>query len=158
LRAAGIMDAMRDPMRISPVPGPGRVLVAAILLAVSMAACGAAVPSAVPASEAAAGIDALSTQLFVTNGVTPIGATERRPIVVGDVADIPWLQYLEVSRQVGLDFAGLVGRAGELRVTPIRGRQPDATAYVLVIDGRPVGAWMDAGGGSSGVVPLNGTP
>jgi hypothetical protein len=132
--------------------------VAALALAFVLVACGTTTPSDDPTSGVPAGIDELSAPLLLTNGLTPIGPTQARAVVVGDMADAPWLQYLEVSKAIGLDFGALEGRPAQLRMTPIRGREPDAAAYVLVVDGRAVGAWIGPGGTTSGVLPLNAGP
>jgi hypothetical protein len=131
------------------------VLLAVLAMAATLVACTSA-PTGT--SETGAAVDAISAPLLAANGQVPTGPTSGQPITVGDPAEHPWLLYLEASRAVGLDFAGLVGRSGELRVTPIRGAAPDAAAYVLVVDGVAVGAWVGPGGSSSGVLPISQRP
>ncbi len=79
-------------------------------------------------------------------------------VEVGDLAQPPWLLYLEVSRAIGLDFGALEGRSGELLITPVAAAEADAILVVLLVEGRPVGAWIGPGGSSSGVLALDQHP
>ncbi len=88
-------------------------------------------------------------------GSQAVGPTTTLSIVIGDAAEHPWLLYREVSRRIGLDFGTLEGQTAELQKTPIAPTTDGATAFVLVHDGRVVGAWRDAGPMSSGVLALD---
>jgi hypothetical protein len=77
---------------------------------------------------------------------------------VGDLGEQPWSLYLEVSREAGLDFEALEGRAAELLITPIAGPAADTTLVVLLVEGQAVGAWISPGGTSSGVLPVGKRP
>jgi hypothetical protein len=68
---------------------------------------------------------------------------------------------LEASRKVGLDFRSLVGRNVEMRKTPV-GQAPVegsvVTAYVLIADGAPAGAWLGVSNSVPGILALSERP
>ncbi len=99
-------------------------------------------------------MDPLTAPLLVEHGLTATGASASTLMEVGDPAEQPWSLYLEASRSAGLDFADQAGMVAELRRTPIAGAAADAAVFVLVHDGRVIGAWLSPGGTSSGVRSL----
>jgi hypothetical protein len=103
-------------------------------------------------------VDPVTLELLEAHGLRPAGPTAARQVTVDDPRDLPWALYLEVSRSIGLDFTSLEGQVAELRATRIVGSNPDAAVYVLVHGGRAVGAWVDPGGSSSGVLSLADRP
>jgi hypothetical protein len=126
----------------------------ALVVVVLLAACG---PGAASVQPPIADVDPLAAAVLAEYGHRPTGATTRLDTVVS-VAENGWPLYLEVSREVGLDFAPLAGRQGVLLKTPIEGSAPDAALLVLVVEGRPAGAWISPGGTSSGVLPVTAEP
>jgi hypothetical protein len=139
----------RTPLLVTPL--------LVLALGVALAACGEAAP-AEPATPDFVTVDPVTMELLEVHGLRPAGATASRQVAVGEVDELPWALYLEVSRSIGLDFAALEGEAAELRATRIVGSNPDAAVYVLVHGGRAVGAWVDPGGSSSGVLSLADRP
>jgi hypothetical protein len=134
-------------------------LVAALLLVVALAVagCGGADSGQRP-TPGLATVDPVTLELLEAHGLRPAGATASSQVTVGDLEDLPWALYLEVSRSIGLDFSPLEGQLAELRSTRIERTNPDAAVYVLVHEGRPAGAWLDPGGSSSGVLSLSDRP
>lgn len=96
-----------------------------------------------------------SEAVLAAHRLQAVGPTTTMSTLIGDPAEHPWLLYREVSQAIGLDFTSLVGRTAELQKTPITTASGPATAFVLIHDGRVVGAWRDAGPMSSGVLALN---
>jgi hypothetical protein len=136
----------------------------ATLLALAPGGCSATPPGSatgtdLPASaDPFAQLDPATADLMREHGHRPAGTSRQLPITVGDLQDHPWLLYLEVSRQAGLDFGALEGSSGELTITPIIGPAADTELVVLRVGGRAVGAWISPGGSSSGVLPVNTAP
>jgi hypothetical protein len=142
-------------------PRRAATLVLASVVALAGAACtspGTASPGVASPSPVAPGVDPVALEVLLANGHTATGATTGTPVLVGDVREVPWALYLEVSRQAGLDFTAAQGRPGTLLRTPIRGSEPDSQSFVLVVDGRVAGAWIGPGGSSSGVLPIDARP
>jgi hypothetical protein len=139
-------------MRRTPVLG--------LVLALALVACGGATssPAASAGTVPAPGVDPRVAALILANGQEPTGPTTFTEVVIGDLRDAPWAQYLEVSRRVGLDFTAGAGRSATLARTPLRGRFPDAALFVLLQDGRVAGAWVSAGGDVGGVLPITERP
>ena len=90
-------------------------------------------------------VDPVSARVLADQYREAVGPTTVRPITIGELDELPWSLYLEVSNQVGLDFSGLAGAEAELRMTPIRTSEGVGTAYVLVHEGQAVGGWLDPG-------------
>ncbi|HEX5828010.1 MAG TPA: DUF4830 domain-containing protein [Candidatus Limnocylindrales bacterium] len=131
-------------------------LATAVVIVLATAGCAAPSSSGLdPAGDPPPGVEPASLALLLVNGQAPSGPTTTLAMPVGDVEDVPWAQYLEASKRVGLDFSAAEGRAATLYRTPVTASNPDAAAFVLVVDGRVAGAWLDPGGGSSGVVAIN---
>jgi hypothetical protein len=124
-----------------------RAAIVLLLAVITVVAMGCAPPAVVA-------VDPVSAPLLADHGVRAVGATTIAPTTVGDVAEQPWSLYLEVSKASGLDFTDEVGVTAELRRTPIDGDEADAAAFILVRDGRAIGAWLSPGGTTSGVLPL----
>jgi len=140
-------------MRIANVVvGLGLVLV--------LVACDSATRTPGPSgpTDVGTGVDPRVAALILANGQEPTGPTTLMEVVVGDLRDAPWAQYLEVSRGVGLDFSAAAGRTATLARTPVRGRFADAAMFVLLVEGRVAGAWIGAGGDVSGVLPITRRP
>jgi hypothetical protein len=123
----------------------------AFLVLLVLAGCGLT-PS--PSSGPPVLVDTTSRALLDEHGHTPAGATTVSTVTIGDTTDMPWLLYLEASQAIGLDFSALEGGSAELRATPVAAGEGTATAYVLVRGGAAIGAWLDPGEMSSGVVSL----
>ncbi len=111
-----------------------------------------------PAEPGVAGVDPVAASVLAQYGHRPTGPTRRLGVEVGELTDQPWSLHLEVSRTVGLDFSALEGRQGALLATPVAASEPDAEIFVLLVDGRPVGAWLSPGGSMSGVLPVSARP
>ena len=132
-------------------------------MATGIAACGGLGASASPAASASAsapgpGVDIVSRALLEAHGQRATGPTAVSIVTIGNDAEQPWSLYLEVSKEVGLDFSALAGAGAELRVTPIAGWADDGAAYVLVRSGTVIGAWIGPGGTTSGVLPITARP
>lgn len=69
----------------------------------------------------------------------------------------PWALYLELSREIGLDFTPYAGQTLPLRVYRL-GRDPAVRGFLLIGDERVVGAWLDVEQGAPGLYPLNTNP
>ncbi len=98
-----------------------------------------------------------SAQVLEQYGLTPTGPTVTDTIEIGDIQQPPWALYLEVSREIGLDFSDLSGATAELQATPIVGGRTGASTHVLVVDGVARGAWLSSDD-MSGVLPLSMPP
>jgi len=162
-----VAAARRDGTRGEPVPGRhevrARPLALVVLILVTVGACapGPASPStaSAPRDNPIAGVEPATAAVMRQYGHAPAGPTRVVPLdAIGDIREQPWSLYLEVSRQVGLDFGALRGAAGALEMTPLDEWPADAVLVVLRVDGRPVGAWIGPGGNSSGVLPADARP
>jgi hypothetical protein len=91
-------------------------------------------------------------------GLTAAGPTTSTEVVIGDVADVPWMLYLEVSRTIGLDFATLAGATGELRTTPLMALHVGTRLHVLLVGGVVRGAWLSVEDAAPGIYPLSEPP
>jgi hypothetical protein len=121
-----------------------RLALSLVALALCSAGCGSQVvptPSDVDSG----------TTLLRQHGWQPIGVVSRDLVRIGDPAVVPdhvWELYLDVSRDIGLDFGPLRGQEAMLTRVDLGG--PGAT--LLSIGEEVVGAWIFAGG-PMGCVP-----
>lgn len=128
--------------------------VGTFLLLLIVAGCATGIPEA---TTAPAQVDR-ATALLQQHGWQPVGVLGRDTIRVGDPAVVPdhvWELYLEVSRDVGLDFEPLRGR----QVTLTRVELGGPKASVLSVGSEVVGAWIFADGGCvPGIFSLSASP
>ncbi len=134
---------------------------ASLVLVMLLAACAAATPSEptpTPTSPQGsleaprASVDPLTAPLLQRYGLEPSGPTKTSTVRIGPLAEPPWNLYLGVSRRIDLDFAGLEGTNGEMRITPVLGNlgpqhecagcSKGGRVHVLVVGGQMVGAWL----------------
>jgi hypothetical protein len=119
-----------------------------------LAACGGPGPTP-PGSVLPADATSALLQRF---GLTAAGPTASTELPIGDVAEVPWVLYLEVSRAIGLDFSAFAGTTGELRTTPLVGLHPGTRLHVLLAGGVVRGAWLSVDDAAPGIYPLSEPP
>ncbi len=105
------------------------------------------------------GVDPLSQKLLSEQGLRPSGPSSAAPLEVWESADrgVPWDLYLEASQRIGLDFQRQRGAPAELRTTPLEG-PAGRNAYVLVLNGTVIGAWLGEPNSAPGVYSLDEPP
>ena len=91
-------------------------------------------------------------------GLTAAGPTVGMELPIGDIHEVPWVLYLEVSRVIGLDFAAFAGTTGELRTTPLAGLHDGTRLHVLLAGGVVRGAWLSVDDAAPGIYPLSEPP
>lgn len=138
-------------------PSP-HLLVAAMLIGV-VTACSSAVPqptdglrpSIAPEATVNAAwrpdgrsVDPLTAQLLQRYGLVARGPTTTLSTVVGALDEVPWNQYLEASRKIGLGHDWQPGTDAGLRQTPLASVAGinGGRVHVLISDGRLAGAWL----------------
>ena len=120
-----------------------------------LAACGSPGPSTPSGSTLPADPTMALLQRF---GLTAAGPTTSAELVIGDVGEVPWVLYLEVSRAIGLDFAAFAGTTAELRTTPLAGPHEGTRLHVLLLGGVVRGAWLSVDDAAPGIYPLSDPP
>jgi hypothetical protein len=139
--------------------GPFRHLLVATMLVGLLTACSSTVPQPTDslrpsiASEATANVpwrpdgrsvDPLTAQLLQRFALVAREPTTTLSVRIGALDEVPWSQYLEASRKIGLGHAWQPGKDAELRQTPLASVAGinGGRVHVLITDGRVAGAWM----------------
>jgi hypothetical protein len=139
--------------------GPSPHLLVAAMLMGLLTACASAVPpptdslrpSTAPEATVNAAwrpdgrsVDPITAQLLQRYGLVARGPTTTLSIPIGALDEVPWDQYLEASRRIGLGHDWHSATDADLRQTPVAsvGGINGGRVHVLISDGRLAGAWL----------------